>query len=317
VLAASASAGPLPRLRLRFQRGVGAERCPDEAALVAAVRERLGYDPFDAGSATELSATLVAVGRDLRADIALTESSGEVSGSHRLTSRHLDCVELAAAMDLAIALAIDPIAATREASTAPPREQTPEPPGLVSPPLSPPLPVEREVAPPPRYGAVERRRWEGALGVMAVVAAAPNATLGFTLSGGLRFPWWSMAVEARGDIPASQPALGGHVSTALLLFGLVPCVHASLFRFCALADVGAQFASGSDYPISRSVTAPYFAAGGRIGVDFPLGRRVLLGLHADVLGTVTRLVLRVEDQVVFRSLPVSGLVGATVGSHWL
>jgi hypothetical protein len=308
-------AAPLPRVHLVFERGPGAERCPDEAALRTQVIDRLGYDPFDPQSTVQLKTSLSLVGRELRAEIELIEASGEVSGSHRLTSRHLDCVELASAVDLALGIAIDPLNAAREGvdnKEARPVARAEPPPRVAAPPT---------VEEPPRVRAprfeVDHRRLEGVLGLAAVVANAPTATLGVKLAGAVRFRLWSLGLEARGDLPASTTFGSGHISTALLVFGVVPCFHVSLFRFCAVGDVGAQFASGSDYLVSRSTTVPYFAAGGRVGVDVPIGRRFLLGLSTDVVWVVTQLVLSVDDQVAYRASPVSGVVGVTFGSHTL
>src|SRR5579862_6532539 len=50
---AARAAGEQPRVHLLFVRERGAERCPDEAGVRAAVAARLGYDPFaDAAPST-------------------------------------------------------------------------------------------------------------------------------------------------------------------------------------------------------------------------------------------------------------------------
>src|SRR6185295_14620015 len=79
----------------------GAEACPDEAQVRAAVAARLGYQPFATGAETRIEARVAPVGSGLRATIEVTRP-GAAPGKRELSSRTGDCVELAGALELAI-----------------------------------------------------------------------------------------------------------------------------------------------------------------------------------------------------------------------
>src|SRR6188768_3765956 len=59
-LLGSSQVWAFPSARLEYTREVGAESCPDEAALRRAVADRLGYDPFDASAPELLRARVTA-----------------------------------------------------------------------------------------------------------------------------------------------------------------------------------------------------------------------------------------------------------------
>src|SRR5438128_1351366 len=130
VIAAQASA-EAPAARLDYTRGAGAESCPDQRSLEDAVSARLGYPPFRTDAARTLTARVSASGRGLLARMELRDAGGNLLGKRDLAGAGEGCGELAAAMELAIAIAIDPASATRPPpplSEAPPPSQPPPPP---------------------------------------------------------------------------------------------------------------------------------------------------------------------------------------------
>ena len=100
-----------------------------------------------------VSATVNRTGRTLEARIQIGGAGGAVSAERKLVSRESDCIELASAMELAISIAIDPLAGSRPRPR--PRRQPRRlrlrrrraPPSVI---------VVREPAPPPP--APRRRR---------------------------------------------------------------------------------------------------------------------------------------------------------------
>jgi hypothetical protein len=116
---ASARAQP-PPVRLEYARGAGAEHCPEDAAVRSAVVARLGYDPFRDDAQRTVAAAIEGNKQRLRADVNLRDAAGAVTGTRRLVSDKNDCIELAAAMTLAISIAIDPQSLTRPAPPPPP-----------------------------------------------------------------------------------------------------------------------------------------------------------------------------------------------------
>ena len=296
---------PLESARLVYQRGRGAEACPNGAALAAEVIARLGYDPFADGAARTLEVTIALEGGALSARLALGAPETAQPSTHRLVSTALDCSVLHPALALAIALAIDPARALA-LDAAPALRAPPAAPSTVAPP---------PVAPPPRTSAggvaAPRPRGHGALyaGAYAAVAAGPATTGGVDVGGGVVYRRFSIAAELRGDIPSSGGVLGGNVEVGRVLVGVVPCFRAAAFGICGLASVGVSLARGRGFVVSRSAQAPFVAVGARLLAEIPLARRIALGLHADVLGLLTRLVLRVDATVSYADAPASGTFG--------
>jgi hypothetical protein len=58
------------------------------------------------------------------------------------------------------------------------------------------------------------------------------------------------------------------------------------------------------------------AVGARVGVELPLGSVLSAGAHADVLASLTELVLRVSGQPVWTSPAISAAFGLTVGARF-
>src|SRR5437899_3138587 len=135
LVAAAARAEPAPRAHLVYVRDAGAGECPDEAAMRAAVAARLGYDPFGERASLTVSVMIAPSGRGLRAQIDLLDAASEAAGSRALISARRDCVELASATVLAIAIAVDPLRATLAEPEAAPV------PALVPVPIPVPAPV--------------------------------------------------------------------------------------------------------------------------------------------------------------------------------
>jgi len=317
-----------PQARLVYTREPGAEACPDEPAVRLAVAARLGYDAFVEGETPGSPAgtidrtvrvTLAPSGRWLRATIELVDENGELLGAHQLAPRLRGCDAIASAMELAVAIAIDPLRATQPPPAAPSPSPEPSPsplpPAAVanpgpSPSLSPPRRLPPHV---PRDSTAEQHLFDdthvhlvGRISVLAAVAAAPAATWGLAL--GLAAQWrrFSIGGELRADLPASRVSSGGLVSSSLITFQLLPCVRAYGFFFCGLLSAGMVIAYGSEFPVDRRVVLPYAGGGARAGFEIKLGRALALGLSADLLAPFTRVELQLDDQSLFHAQPVSG-----------
>jgi hypothetical protein len=309
-------------VRLVFTREPGAEACPDEPAVRLAVAARLGYDPFvDGAAGRTVRVVLAPAGRWLRASIELVDELGELQGVHQLAPHLHGCDALASAMELAIAIAIDPLRATGVAAAeAPSPSPSPSPPPLPAEVLAPPLQLPALTARPRRAPAPDvsdgedesGARLVGRLAILAAIASAPNATWGIEAGLGAEWRRFSIGAELRGDLPGSRVAAGGTVSSSLVVVNLLPCVRAYGLFFCGLLSGGVLIAYGADFIVDRRAILPFFGGGARVGIELRLTRRLALGLHADLLAPFTRAVLEVDDQVLFRAPPVSGAFGALV-----
>ncbi|MGA9526249.1 MAG: hypothetical protein WBV82_32615, partial [Myxococcaceae bacterium] len=106
VPAGAASAGP-GKVRLEYSRDASASRCPDSEELRARIEARLGRDSFDA-SAEEILRIEVRRAEGWQGTVELLDSSGRSKGRRTLSSTQADCLELTQAIELAVALALDP-----------------------------------------------------------------------------------------------------------------------------------------------------------------------------------------------------------------
>jgi hypothetical protein len=290
------------------------------------VAARLGYEPFDDRGQMLVSAAVSRIGHVLEARIQIAGADGQAAAERKLASRESDCLELASAMELAISIAIDPLAGSRPRSDpAPP----PAPPPPAPPPPAPPPPqviIVREPAPPPvaappppaaRIPTVFQVR----LGGLGTVGSAPAAAVGGTVQVSARRRSLSIAVEGRGDL-ATTTTLDvngmavGQVDTSLLMGALVPCASRGLLEGCALLAAGQLRASAQGLAMAQQVTAPFLALGARVGVEIPLGGILSAGAHADVLAPLTETVLRVSGQPVWTSPAISGALGVTIGARF-
>jgi hypothetical protein len=268
-----------PSLRWSYSRGRGAERCPDEPTMRRAITAQLGRDPFVGEGDDAVALDVRRTRNQLRARIELRERDGAVLGAREL--RGDDCDELVPAMTLAIAMAIDALAA-----------RTPPPP--------PPPPQDLALAKEPADAAVlqatddevpvlERPvkvqpRWLVSLGLLAAIDATMLAAAGVTLQADWVRPRYSVGLELRGDLPASNDQL---VTASLWTASFVPCLRHRFASLCGLASLGAELAGVSSVPLNlvgpRSISDFWLGLGARVAVELPLYKLLGLRLHADVI----------------------------------
>jgi hypothetical protein len=169
---------------LSWVRGEGADDCLDERELAAAVRRRLGYDPFHEPVGRVLEG--VVSRQDDHWSVRLfNRSEAGAAGSRHLESEADDCRSLDNPIVLSFALAIDPSAAL----SPPPESPTPESPTPESlPPEELPAERARESEEPPSAPAVEPPRGE------AGPRDGPLVTLGAVAAHGL-VPGWGFGAR--------------------------------------------------------------------------------------------------------------------------
>jgi len=319
--ASVAGASPPRTAKLTYNRGPGATDCPDLDVIRAGVAARLGYEPFDDRAPLVVSAAVTRTGRALEARIQIAGADGKPPAERKLVSRESDCLELASAMELAITIAIDPLAGSR------PRPPAPEPPSP-PPPAPPPPPrviVVREPAPPAPAAPVPAPRvpivFQVRLGGLGTVGSAPAATVGGSVQASARRGSFSLALEGRGDRASTSTlqldgAKVADMETSLLMGALVPCAMRGVLEGCALLAGGSVRSSSRGLDMPQQVSAPFLAVGARVGVELPLGGILSAGVHADLLARLTELVLRVSGQPVWTSPAISAAFGVTIGARF-
>jgi hypothetical protein len=301
-------------VRLVYVRETGAESCPDEPEVRRSVAARLGYDPFVDGPGRVVRVVLSLAARRLRASIEITDENGDLLGTNQLSPRVRNCDTLASAIELAIALAIDPLLASgpvHAPSPSPSPEPPPPPPVMVTPPAAPTV-VVRPRRSDDDLDDERGVHLVGRLAILGAVASAPNATWGVEVGLGAQWRRFSLGGELRGDLPGARVTSGGIVASSLILVSLLPCVRAYGFSFCGVLSSGVMIAYGADFAIDKRVALPFAAGGARAAFEFRLTRKLSVGLHADLLAPFTREVLKVDRQEVYRAEPVSGAFGALV-----
>jgi hypothetical protein len=296
-----------------YSRSEDAGSCPGEEALRHAVASRVGYDPFFVYANRTIVASVTRGRRGFQATVDLIDERGISHGARELHTEG-DCADLLDAVALAIAIAIDPKSLSRppsEESTvvpvpSPPAQPEAEPPPAL--PASEPVPVvpPRPSFPPERPPATT----ELSVGATAAAGYAPKPAVGSTLSIGLRWHVFSLALEGRIDAPSSAAAWGGgSVSSWLLLGALSPCVHFERFFGCALLQGGSAQVAGNGVRNEGAESVPWWAAGGRVGVYLPLGGSLLLRFRSDLVANLAPFTLQLNGQRAWNTPPIAGDAG--------
>jgi hypothetical protein len=319
-------------------RDEGALGCPNEAAVRAAISARLGYDPFEKGASRTIRASIETLSDGFVARVEL--EGGPDGRMQRELVTHGSCNELVSAMALSISLAIDaenaPDAPAPESTTSPapedtagaPKEPTPAPPSA---PVKTPVDAARPQPAPSRNEtlladepdrAQPRRKRNAphialpldfALGTHLQLGfgSAPSTSVGGSIFAQLRGGAFSLGLEFRADAPAGQSLAGGErVESGIRAFELVPCLHYSWLRGCAVALGGEIWGRARDLAVSRTDFAFYAAGGARVGLEWPQNRAWALSAHADLLAPFTPISMRVDGRSVWIAPDVFATLGA-------
>lgn len=320
------------------------EGCAGTDAFIAEVSARTARARLaGAGEvARSFTVTIVAAGKRARGTLVIEDPHG--AGGHREVSGE-SCAEVASALALVTALAIDPKASTAAKVVPRPPPPPPSPPPSLPPPTPPPPRIPQRPPPLtalPWWGPVggplpafpmappgPRWRWSAVLRVGAASAIAPSVVP--VLSGaielarldGLLSPALRLAY-VQADSGAQVVGLGPQRARFALLAGrLEVCpvravIHGPISAApCALFEAGALAADGLS-PFSPSTrTRPWAAPG--------LGARVQIDVLGDAMvevdgGAVFPLV---RDEFYFSPTltahvvpTVGGFVGGGVGMHF-
>jgi hypothetical protein len=307
---AQAAADPAPgaeaaraSARLEYLRGPGAESCPGEEGLRDRVATQMGgADPF---SADALKRVVVAVTRRdhaFEADFTFYDAAGAPFGR-----RHLDgaatCSALLQDLATSLTLALRPFLYP----AAPPAPPVP-PPAVAPPPVAPAPAIPPPVEPPPSSTRPAFRVGAGATVGFGVSPAV--AIPGFGGFIGVRWPSFSLALEGRGDLPASTGDVAVAVSfrTSLAAGSLAPCFHYRWLLGCGLVSAGAMHGTGTDvHPAEQ--TSAFVGAGARAGVEVPFSEHFAGQLTGDGLIALVRPRFLVDERPAWVAPPASGAIG--------
>jgi hypothetical protein len=319
---AHADSGASGGFRFVYERGHGAEACPDERRVRGELQRLLGREPFGSEAHATLFCRIARHGTGLRAVITVLDAGGP--GPERvLDSPHHDCTDLAPAMELTLALATDPpphlvadvdpeIVVAADASPAPADAPAlPAPTSAASVTEAPPTSsVVAKVAAP----ADRSTPWR--LGLAASLAAelgvAPGPGVGLAVGGSLRSDAWSFGLELGASLSSGEDSLGGRVDARLLTLAFAPCWARGRLALCGVARAGVLRGAGDGFAGARADAAPWAGAGAR--VTWRLARPGGLDLRAlaEALVPVVGGRLRVGGEEAWRSPPVAAAFGLAV-----
>lgn len=284
VLASVPAHATQPRIALRYERGQGAERCPDEHWFRRMVAVHLGVDPFVEDADATLHAHIERADQELVGRIELRDDAGAVEGKRELRSTDDDCTELSGAMVLAIAIVAAPHHLVGPSSSDTPGASGDEP---TAQPAAAPEPRATEVSPPPppppiarsqpaRASTQERR--DAGPGARFLVSFGPDLSLGVSpnleVGGavGIRVvgSLWAVGLEGRATLPSEDEVGFGRVSSTSVLALLSTCVQYNGAGACILASGGALHLR-ANLANATSALHPVATFGGRL--EYAIGKK--------------------------------------------
>jgi hypothetical protein len=305
-----------PSTRLTYERGAGAERCPDEGVLRKAVEQRLGYDPFFPWADRTIVVRVATDARGVRAVIEMLDKSGILSGARELTAPAAECGELVSGMALAISIAIDPSSVDRAPK---PDTASAEDPAVVewstartneTPP-----PADTPASPPPRAPTNRAgERWipDVGAGGVASTGITPAIAVGPTLGVALHRGPWELALEGRYQFAFDARVGAALVWSSLLEGALLGCWQPGAPFLCAEAAVGRFAISGRDVAVPRSDAKATAALGARAGVELPISAPWFIRIYADLQVRVARPVVDVDSRDVWTASAAGGFLGVAL-----
>jgi hypothetical protein len=295
------AAAERPTAHLRYTKKAGANACPDEPDVRDAVAARLGYDPFRDDAARVIDVTIT---HDTKGFHATIEEGTRI---RKLDSPAKDCADLASSIAVSLSTAIDPLGIGASASSTPSVSVSvvPSTSAKVAPSASPSV---RPSALPPETGT--DLAFVATVGGHVAFGAAPDLAFGITTGFALRWPLFQLGLEGRVDAEARGPGPnGGAVKSSIIGVSVVPCLQSDPLFVCAIGTFGALRGAGAGVGVPRKETTFYSAAGARLGVELPIAGPLRLRARGDLLATITRTTLYVEDAEAWTTPTLQGFFG--------
>lgn len=304
---AEARREPSPTVLFTYERAEGAAQCPEKASIERGVAARLGRNPFSAEGPLAIHARIEPENAGLHATVRV-EEDGVARGERELTSATADCTELAASLELILAIAIDPFSLGGKATP----EEPPAP--AVPPPVSerPPAPV-----PHPSPAPAVPTHVRAGVALVGVYGTAPGVTGGALVRVELERGRGAFALEGRADLPGTMRVDSGQVSVSLLQGIGAGCLLIGNFGACGLVGAGALQGSGVGFAEEARRTTPYFSVGARATWRAPLTETLRFRADFDLTAPITRTSLLVSGRQVWRTAPVCAAAGLGIDVNFL
>lgn len=294
---------------LVYERSRGAERCPDISVLRRSVQSHLGYDAFEDGAALQIRCDVAARGTRLIASIKVSDRASGLAGERNLVAPRANCAELADALALAIAIAIDPLLPSDGAAAAgsgPPEENPPPAPtahddGRAMPQQDAPDPVDRTHT---EYQATADQRPVPIVvsigaGPSLAYALEPNLAVGLSLGLMLRRGPLFAQLDAHGQAPSHLRYRTGTVTAQLFTAAIAACLDHRGVNICGVGEAGFLAGAAEGYAYTTHDRTPFLAAGLRLGWQQPISSKWSALVYATGLVPVIRTTLWVDSEPIW------------------
>ena len=293
-----ASSPPPRTVRLEYERGPGAQRCPGEQAFRDAVGAKVPRDLFAAEPkpSVRLVVMLRRRGAGYEGSAELRNAAGAVTWTMVFPDQPhppaATCSILIDALAFGLSLEVDPV------------EFLPfERPPVV-------LPAIVTPTPPPAKPEASKRRFRIGASPWVDFGTAPRVAVGLSLNLGFRVAWFSLDLEGRWDSPAASTIAGYEIRTSRVVGALVPCGHVRYFAGCLLAEVDSLWGTVTEAGIHGGTqSAIYGTAGGRLSAEIEIAPHLALRPAMDLLVALQRPALNVDAEPRWKVPAVSGRVG--------
>lgn len=258
---------PLPRsVRLEYERGPGAQSCPDAETIEYVISARVPRDRLDPAAPARLAVTISRQGIKYKAMVEVFDAEGASVWTRPFTPLN-SCNMLVRDIGLIVG---DRFRVPPPAPVPPPPSPTPD---VLSPPRERPAPP----AAPWRFGGSA---------ALAIETTPARLYPILTVDGGRQWrrtsDWViSGSLGALLALPASVTTSGEHVeiSTTQFVGVLAPCAHYRVYFGCVVLELGAFFASSSNIKNPNTDASFWAAAGPRLGVEWPVPQVPRLALR--------------------------------------
>lgn len=313
-----------PTARLEFANVSSLPSCPGERTFRDRVAARLGIDPFEAGAARTVVATLRDDKQKLRGEVVLRSADGNVVGRRELSAPRGECSELVESMASVVSLLLDPLGKVKLAASAsvapspPPSLEATAPSATALPSVrpAPSLPPASSTVPsPPPEGP--RLRFAARASTYAGVGRGPAPSLGARLGGEGRYGALGLGLEVafESTLGATELETGGAVdraSASFVLAGVVGCYRRHYLAACVPVHGGFAQGEAPDVvsPTVRRTLAGF--VGARIGIPIPLGALFELEPFLGLDVALVRTRFQVSRETVWTQSPVSGTLGLSL-----
>lgn len=258
-----ASAGP-SKVRLDYVRDATAAECFTQEALRQSISTLLGRDPLDDSAPERLQLHVRREGGNWLGTVELFDAAGKRKGRRELSSALEDCQELRQALELTIALILDPPLFGKTEAPSPP---------TALPAQAPVQSVQAPVQTAQLPSAVPLSRAPGVtvgLGTRLSWGLLPERELGFDIEGGLRFERFSFSLGATAWLPRAYHFNPAGIRSTLVTATARACVRSGPFGACPQLSAGLLRCEGVGLENAKRISAPWITPGARLFVEWNL-----------------------------------------------